>query len=681
MEQNYILSEVFDSDEVQNYTKTDLMPKAKVPQMWNINVPGNDNLVVRMVSYLSKGDAIKQVKMGDKFVQVFLMSLSKSGNIAELRNGLGSDPLGTLNTIFDTVYEQVKKLKMDAVLFRFPAKKLKGQEKTLQRIIKRLAMQRTGNKFVVLEDLYKFTGKYAYVLIYRKNKAIEDISGLPGIDPELYTKVESKVGDVYIDDATGQQVTKLEAVAGSIAKVENSRNERAVISKSKVSRRVLMTTLYSITKPEDLQKYSDEAKEAFVKLQDNPPVYSSSDARPSRIQSFVDDNSKWVFDEISDTLTKPYVEQEESEYRGDVAHIRTAVSIALGIDKNNLESEEIDEKIKPYMIKLSEILKSDKEIVDKFKEISEYTIKYLPADTSYEHKLLAVNDVVSSVARVYNDTVGKAYKAVEESQNFTSEEIDAIRNYTGTNYEDINGFLLGNEQATKKTIQVSIPNLDTAFSKGVKLDKSTVLYRSQRHEYKDLDKSIQNKILYFPNFVSTSLVPMFFNNSFSNTIVKDAPSANNDWESTARLTMGDKVVDAEQDKPSDSIARLGIMISGAHKVKVVIPGDMSHFSDEAEVILPRGSALKIKSVHGSGSLAKKFLVDTSYIAPEQIDESVEMYDGDKFLNEGVLEKYSFSNFVNKQEVIKESATFEQSEAMDILADIMSFDGIPEKFIQ
>ena len=111
MELNEInLNEVFDS-EIAQYKAINVNQKAKVPQLWNIKVPGNDNLLVRMVSYLSKGDAVKQVKMGDKFVQVFLMSLSKNGNASELRNGLGADPIGALNTIFDTVYEQVKKLK------------------------------------------------------------------------------------------------------------------------------------------------------------------------------------------------------------------------------------------------------------------------------------------------------------------------------------------------------------------------------------------------------------------------------------------------------------------------------------------------------------------------------------------------------------------------------------------
>lgn len=680
MEQNYILSEVFDSDEVQNYTKTDLMPKAKVPQMWNINVPGNDNLVVRMVSYLSKGDAIKQVKMGDKFVQVFLMSLSKSGNIAELRNGLGSDPLGTLNTIFDTVYEQVKKLKMDAVLFRFPAKKLKGQEKTLQRIIKRLAMQRTGNKFVVLEDLYKFTGKYAYVLIYRKNKAIEDISGLPGIDSELYTKVESKVGDVYIDDTTGKQVTKLEAVAGSIAKVENSRNERAVISKSKVSRRVLMTTLYSITKPEDLRKYSSEDKEAFVKLQDNPPVYVSSDEVKSKTKNLVSDKADQGLSEIADMLTTVDPDEIDSDYRWPVKNIRQAIDSILHTEDVYIPTEELYTKTKPYILKLSEILKSNKGIVDKFKDISEYTIKYLPENISYEQKIKSVDKIIKAITNQYNDEISKLYKNLYDSAEYSKPEITAINDYTNMDYEEINQFLLGVQKPSKAIVNTTIPNLDNAFSKGVKLDKSTVLYRCQRHNYSELNKSVENKILYFPNFVSTTLKPIFFNNEFSNALVSSDKEM--DWESASRSTMGDNIVDnTEQEKPSDSIARLGIMISGAHKVKVVVPGALSRFPHEAEVILPRGSALKIKSVHGSGSLAKKFLVDTNYIAPEQIDESLEMYDGDKFLNEGVLEKYSFSNFVNKQEVIKESATFEQSEAMDILADIMTFDGIPEKFIQ
>lgn len=679
MELNEInLNEVFDS-EIAKYQAINVNQKAKVPQLWNVIVPGNDNLLVRMVSYLSKGDALKQVKMGDKFVQVFLMSLSKSGNAAELRDGLGADPIGALNTIFDTVYEQVKKLKIDAVLFRFPAKKMKGQEKSLQRIIKRLAMQRTGGKFVVLEDLYQFTGKHAYVLIYRKNKPLEDISGIPGIDSSLYTKVESKVGDVYINDKTGKQVSKMEAIAGSIASQENDRNERSVISKTKVSRRELMTTLYSISKPDDLDDYSLEAKEAFVNFQYNPPIHNSVDAPFSRIQSRVNEKTKEIFSNIADMLPMSDDEQTESKYHTELDNIRTAVVLAIHNKDKYLTPNEIDLKIKPYMIKLSEILKSDKEIIHKFKDISEYTLKYLPSDTEYTEKLSSIGKIIQAISSSYNDVVGSSYRNLEESIDYTTEEKDAITNYTSQNYEDINSFLLGNDEATKKTINTYIPNLDKAFSKGVKLDKSTILYRAQRLEYKDLNKSVQNKILYFPNFISTSLAPVFFNKGFSNS-VSSYTSQSQDWEAQSRETLGDKVVDSKAEYKSDYIARLGIMISGVHKVKVIVPGDLSRFSHESEVILPRGSALKIRSIHGSGELSKSFLIDTVYMPPEDLVECTEVFDGDKFLNEGVLEKINFRNFVKEQEIIKESQSFETSEAMSVLADVMTFDQIPEKFI-
>lgn len=680
MELNEInLNEVFDS-EIAQYQAINVNQKAKVPQLWNIKVPGNDNLLVRMVSYLSKGDAVKQVKMGDKFVQVFLMSLSKNGNAAELRDGLGADPIGVLNTIFDTVYEQVKKLKIDAVLFRFPAKKMKGQEKSLQRIIKRLAMQRTGGKFVVLEDLYQFTGKHAYVLIYRKNKPLEDISGIPDIDSSLYTKVDSKVGDVYINDKTGKQVSKMEAIAGSIAAQENERNERSLISKTKVSRRELMTALYSISKPDDLDDYSKEAKESFVKFQDNPPIYSSVDAPISKIQTRVNEKTKETFSHISDMLIMPDVEQPRSKSHSEVLDsIRTSVVLAIHTEDKYLPPYELDLKIKPYMLKLSEILKSDKEIVYKFKDITEYTLKYLPSDIEYSEKLSSISKIIQAISDSYRYVIGSSYRNLEEPINYTEEEKDAITNYTSQNYEDINMFLLGNEEATKKTISTYIPNLDKAFSKGVKLDRSTILYRAQRHEYKDLDKSVKNKILYFPNFVSTSLAPIFFNKGFSNS-ASSYIGQQQDWETQARETLGDKVVDSKAERSSDYIARLGIMISGVHKVKVIVPGDLSRFSHESEVILPRGSALKIRSIHGSGDLAKSFLVDTVYMPPEDLVECTEVFDGDKFLNEGVLEKINFRNFVKEQEIIKENQTLESSEAMSILADIMNFDQIPDKFI-
>lgn len=66
------LNEVFESE--GTLPVVNLNPKLKVPQIWKIG-DAESQLVARMVSYASEGDAIKQVKMGDKYSHGILLPI------------------------------------------------------------------------------------------------------------------------------------------------------------------------------------------------------------------------------------------------------------------------------------------------------------------------------------------------------------------------------------------------------------------------------------------------------------------------------------------------------------------------------------------------------------------------------------------------------------------------------
>ena len=127
-----LLNEVFDEENSKIYPVENVKPKLKVPQVFLIKVPGNNNLMIRLVQGSGQGDAVKNIKMGDKFIQVYVFSVSEKGNIGALKGGLGQDPIGAINTIFETVNKVVKQIKADAVMFRFNPKKMQGQDKAIQ---------------------------------------------------------------------------------------------------------------------------------------------------------------------------------------------------------------------------------------------------------------------------------------------------------------------------------------------------------------------------------------------------------------------------------------------------------------------------------------------------------------------------------------------------------------------
>lgn len=558
------LSEVFDSKTV--YPAINLKPKTKIPQVWNIRAPGTENLVAAMVSFLSKGDAIKQVKQGDKFVHVFLMSLSNKGNTAELKDGLGSDPIGALNSIFDVVYEQVKKLKMDAVMFRFPAKKMKGQEKTLQRIIKRLTMQRTGGKFIVLDDLYNFKTKHSYILIYRKSKPLEDISGIPGIDTDIYTKVESKVGDVYINKQTGKQVPKTEAIAASIAAEEEPRNDRAVINRIKLSRSdVFMTQssefmFYNNTDFDDIQQYLYDV-----------PVRSVETVSPSNHVAEVSSKAKESINFFAEQL----LDSSSLDYKKTKYKLLDIAKQTVPNDPEGKALSFLENELPGLMAKIDPLNYLDG-MINVLKEMYSYF-----GITSSQPGKEEVFQFFTKQMELIENAIREEYTNHSLDNNFTEAQRKSIGAYTSTAYSFINDFLIGLDTADS-TVRTHIDNLDEAFiNNPSRLPKGTTLYRYQGLTNELAATFLETGVFYFNNYVSTSLlVPGL--NYITQAINKDTgfTFANNDDNIE---TLG-----------KQARVRVRFVITNADKIGVIIPGSSSDFPTECEVILPRGTMFKLQ---------------------------------------------------------------------------------------
>ncbi|HIC0076804.1 TPA: ADP-ribosyltransferase, partial [Escherichia coli] len=142
-------------------------------------------------------------------------------------------------SVFTVAMQTMRQYKIDACMLRILKSKTAGQARQIQLIADRLIRSRSGGRYVLLKELWDYDKKYAYILIHRKNVSLEDIPGVPEISTELFTKVESKVGDVYINKDTGAQVTKNEAIAASIAQENDKRSDQAVIVKVKISRRAI----------------------------------------------------------------------------------------------------------------------------------------------------------------------------------------------------------------------------------------------------------------------------------------------------------------------------------------------------------------------------------------------------------------------------------------------------------
>lgn len=232
-----LITELFDED--TTLPITNLYPKKKIPQIFSVHVddaieqPG-----FRLCTYTSGGDTNRDLKMGDKMMHIVPFTLTAKGSIAKLK-GLGPSPINYINSVFTVAMQTMRQYKIDACMLRILKSKTAGQARQIQVIADRLIRSRSGGRYVLLKELWDYDKKYAYILIHRKNVSLEDIPGVPEISTELFTKVESKVGDVYINKDTGAQVTKNEAIAASIAQENDKRSDQAVIVKVKISRRAI----------------------------------------------------------------------------------------------------------------------------------------------------------------------------------------------------------------------------------------------------------------------------------------------------------------------------------------------------------------------------------------------------------------------------------------------------------
>lgn len=709
------LNEVFDSDSGKNYPVVNLNLKSKVPQIWSIKVPDNENLVARMVSYMSEGDAIKQVKMGDKYAHVILMSLSAKGTPAELKGGLGSNPIGAINTIFDTVYEQVKKLRMDAIMFRFPTKKMKGQGPVLQSLMSRLCMSRTGGKFKVLDALYNFTGKHTYILIYRKNKPLEDISGIPGINIELYTKVDSDVGDVWVSKKDGVQVTKDEAIAGSIADIEKTRTDIAVVRRTKISRRQVASSQALSTDiihdPSKFEEYEDSAVEfskpaTAIEIPEASQLLDAIGSKAARAQS-AELASKGAPVLLSNILK---IEPSKRE----LFETRFATELQRRIADAPLTSVK---SMQSYIQTLLDYLEEHKN--EAMEHIMTKVPQHLDPSDKEEMSRKLWNIERTKIIKVslqgYAKNNSKSIEMITVTRSpsqYTSAEKRGIREYVGSGYSDINNMLLGRYNAEnydileENEVTTAIKNLDDAFKKGDRLPEGITLWRSQTIRQPIFEALVKNRVFYFRNFVSTSLAPIIFGGWKGNQGVAmtsdntraDLNNPDNSAETVkptsityAELGITDEYHSSEDIKQAENTrVSIGWAIDGSHKINVVYPGDLSNTPGEMEVILPRGTMLKINKITDASyndgiDYSNQKFIQAEIMTSEQIDESMVVYDGDVLVESGELIPMGAGAMVSTdgEDTDISASTFltTKRDILSILASYIDIDDIPEKFVE
>lgn len=681
-----LITELFDED--TTLPITNLNPKKKIPQIFSVHVddaieqPG-----FRLCTYTSGGDTNRDLKMGDKMMHIVPFTLTAKGSIAKLK-GLGPSPINYINSVFTVAMQTMRQYKIDACMLRILKSKTAGQARQIQVIADRLIRSRSGGRYVLLKELWDYDKKYAYILIHRKNVSLEDIPGVPEISTELFTKVESKVGDVYINKDTGAQVTKNEAIAASIAQENDKRSDQAVIVKVKISRR-------AIAQSQSLESSRFET-----------PMFQKFEASAAELNKPADAPLISDANELTVISTSGFaLENALSSVTAGMAFREASI---IPEDKESDVNAEIKnkalERLRKESITSIKTLETIASIVDdtleKYKgawlerNINKHS--HLNQDAANELVQNSWNAIKTKIIRRelrgYALTAGWSLHPIVEnkdSSKYTPAQKRGIREYVSSGYVDINNALLGLYNPDERTsiltasdIEKAIDNLDSAFKNGERLPKGITLYRSQRMLPSIYEALVKNRVFYFRNFVSTSLYPNIFGTWMTDSSVGVLPDEK-------RLSVSIDKTDEGLVNSSDNLVGIGWVITGADKVNVVLPGGSLAPSNEMEVILPRGLMVKVNKItdasYNDGTVkTNNKLIQAEVMTTEELTESV-IYDGDRLMETGevvamtgdieIEDRVDFASFVSSN--VKQKV----ESSLGIIASCIDITNMPYKFVQ
>ncbi|APU01987.1 RNA polymerase-ADP-ribosyltransferase [Aeromonas phage L9-6] len=641
-----LLTEVFDA--AGKYDVVNLTPKAKVPHMLMIKAPGAENLVIRFCNYAAKGDVVKQVKTGDKFMQIQVMQLSPKGNLQVLKTGLGNDPIGAMNVICDEILNVMVKYRLDGALLRFPTKSLHGQSKTIGRLASRLLKTRGGGRFIVLPELLEHAGKYTYIMMYRKSVGITGVAGLE-IDPELYTITNTKVGDIVTDAKTGQTVTKTEAIAKSIEKKEDKRPMNSA-THFKISRAEIIKTFNAAN---NIDKF--DATSYFE------PVENIINSEGRNIESYnVAAQTFMAPDRDFIQAFGDKIELEQTEI--DAIIIASDNKSINGIEALNaftqiISDVYIEDEYDKTLERLDHISDDhpgkEKMVMDMARRRADPRIK----QALHNYQLL----IESKFNRQYKDRVEYSLSEAPVASR------KAVEMYCAEGYININGTLTGNMRHLDPDTKRDIEAIDTAFKKaGLRIPKGMTLYRGQRSDSWVSKAAMENKAFYFSNFVSTSAKPIMYSGQLGSS---SDISLNREEVDPTNIEVADKM---------DEAIYFGFVITET-KVPAIFPGYWSEHNDECEFILPRGTVFKFNKTYKAGGTGGRtnVIVECEAVGLNMLEESEVIYDGDHLMETGEVKPMGFSNFVKARNEPK----LTKAESFSVLANAMSFDGVSPKFFE
>lgn len=533
-------------------------------------------------------------------------------------------PLNVIATVAEIISNETKDNKLnDVVMIRLPASM--GTPTSVISLIDRF-LKKNGVPFVQYGTINVGDKGTNYVFLARKGKSpvVSDVFGIKDED----------VKNLHLNDLSD----KPEVIKKIVADIEPK------IKKA-------MPTLIKLNTVVGGTATSEYARE-FIK--NNPPV--SRDVDPETRPEF---KFKDIFQYGQLEDDSVYLKSDNPTMEHTASNI---LNLSVAIQQFSIADGEESKAIAIEILRLKPTMKDFVEQTEKFAQVKEMIVDATGDDRQASRVMASL--FANCLIEQMDIQISNAYE--DYRPEIDKKDVAAISRYCGSGYSAMNLMLVGNNDNPEQEQHVLA--LDEAFkTSSVRVSPNLTVYRGSRMNDVDTYGIAISKLFHFRTFVSTSMNPR----------VGFTFGGNEKDKIGYVLAKSTKLDKLDGSFPVDPQASIAFMIKGLDKIPVIIPGTYSPYPRECEVILPRGTTIRIeKLAAGNGVATPTFnkvsnvIMDCTIVPNSEISVNEVVYDGDEFMNTGRL--VEFRDFIDQIDVIEEAKKKAKTgdRKMDIAANML-----------
>lgn len=582
---------------------------------------GTQKLGLKMAAI--KPGTLKKYKPAERVAQFFLFRVSDTGKTGGAPKTIFK-PLQTVSTIAHIISIQAQENKINAFVVRFP-KDMDGER--LIGLMQRVANKVGGIRFEQ-QGFYSFEGlAYGYALFTRAGRSIESFFGKEWDKYVAHKDVIEYAATFNHEKVNLDKLEKKARIISGITRSLDSQNIRLGVP----AKLDIKTVAGGNDIPEEVADFQSTTKTVYQSKKSISDYESVSlddinpEAEHDSLESIFSYNlsgisTQWGMNDEKDVVQDPAQEAWQKSFEQKQI---TAESIAKGESLEFIRDWLIEGYVNNW--------------ITGYTEDGKFNIDRAMADACYGYVINLSKKVVSKYTEIDKEYVKASDRTI-------------VGRYTASDFTDMNNaLLLGMDIEENKGL---IHDMDKAFeNSGRRIPEGTILYRGMRMNKKLLVETLKGKAFHFRTYVSTSLSPNTGLIAFENPISTIAKP------SSVAYSSDNVASEIEDDRTIHPVLgfTVSMIIRDGHKVPVIIPGKVSQYNNECEVILSRGTTMRVTD---SNIVKDKHddvagILSMSVLGADEIKLN-ETYDGDHLVKTGEVRKLSFSAFAESRKSVKKS---------------------------